>query len=374
MLRLRWLAAGLFLAANVSAASRGYLTTPRELVRIRDIASAGVEPYGSAVRQLSDYVAHAELPPPAVGKVTCSASRAPAYAAWGAPVAYGFSLAFHITGDASYARRARSAILDLMRITGLEAGDCPLTMGRHIPSWIRAADLIEDYWNKEDKRAFQNWLARVIYPSLMTKYARGNNWGAVITNAGQYIADYCHDRGELKLGGRSPSEAYQLMRQTALDRINGVIWDQCGQGVSMIRPDGGIPEELRRSTTCDDTRIESGSPAHHYSEGYLAGTISQAELCLRRGDRSLYDNVNTSGGGSIQKAIDFVLDRVSWEKKPTLMIAARYYRDARMLAGARQASSRSAESYDYVNQFANLTHDFADGEKPAAPPVVRPPQ
>ena len=73
--------------------------------------------------------------------------------------------------------------------------------------------------------------------------------------------------------------------------MNGLIWDQCGQGVSMIRPDGGIPEEIRRSTTCDDTHIEPGSAAHHYLEGYLAGTISQAELCLRRGDRSLYDNV-----------------------------------------------------------------------------------
>jgi hypothetical protein len=107
--------------------------------------------------------------------------------------------------------------------------------------------------------------------------------------------------------------------------MNGVIWDQCGQGVSMIRTDGGIPEEIRRSTTCDDTHIEQGSAAHHYLEGYLVGTISQAELCLRRGDHSLYDNVSAAGAGSIRKAIDFMLDRVSWEKKPSLMIAARYY-------------------------------------------------
>ena len=50
------------------------------------------------------------------------------------------------------------------------------------------------------------------------------------------------------------------------------------------------------------------------------------------------------------------------------MVAARYYGDARMMAGALHASSRSAESYDYVNQFVDLTHDFADGERPAPPP------
>jgi hypothetical protein len=259
-------------------------------------------------------------------------------------------------------------------MTALEAGDCPLTMGRHIPDWIRAADLIDDEWNSAGKRAFQDWLANVIYPSLATKYRRANNWGAVITNAGQYIADYLHDRQDLKLDGRSPTAAFALMRQTALDRMNGAIWDQCGQGVSMIRPDGGIPEEIRRSTTCDDTHIEQGSAAHHYLEGYLAGTISQAELCLRRGDRSLYDNVNPNGRGSIRKAIDFVLDRVSWEKKPSLMIAARYYRDTRMLSGARQAPSKDPESHDYINQFAALTHDFADGETPPTPPVTAPPR
>jgi hypothetical protein len=51
------------------------------------------------------------------------------------------------------------------------------------------------------------------------RYRRGNNWGAVITNAGQYIADYLHDRPHLKLDGRSAAAAYALMRQTALDRM-----------------------------------------------------------------------------------------------------------------------------------------------------------
>lgn len=366
--------AGLWLAATASAAPRGYLTTQPELARIRERAAAGVEPYRSAVRDTIAYAAKARLPAPDLGRVACSASRLPVYATSGAPVVYGYALAYHLTQEKAYAAKVRDAIRDLQRVTALEAGDCPLTMGRHIPDWIRAADLIEDDWSDTGKRTFQDWLATVIYPSLATKYRRGNNWGAVITNAGQYIADYLHDRQDLKLDGRSPSAAYALMRQTALDRMNGAIWDQCGQGVSMIRPDGGIPEEIRRSTTCDDTHIEPGSAAHHYLEGYLAGTISQAELCLRRGDRSLYDNVNPNGRGSIRKAIDFVLDRVSWERQPSLMTAARYYRDPRMLAAARRPSSGQPESHDYISQFTSLTHDFAENETPAPPPVTAPPK
>ena len=60
--------------------------------------------------------------------------------------------------------------------------------------------------------------------------------------------------------------------------MNGVIWDQCGQGVSMIRADGGIPEEIRRSTTCDDTHIEQGSAAHHYL-GLSAGICKTPRFC-----------------------------------------------------------------------------------------------
>jgi hypothetical protein len=56
------------------------------------------------------------------------------------------------------------------------------------------------------------------------------------------------------------------------------------------------------------------------------------------------------------------------------MVAARYYRDARMLAGARQRSSDQGESHDYINQFTSLTHDFALNETPAPPPVTAPPR
>ena len=49
------------------------------------------------------------------------------------------------------------------------------------------------------------------------------------------------------------------------------------------------------------------------------------------------------------------------------MIAARYYRDARMLAAARQPAPVDSETRDYVSQFTRLTHDFAPGESPTPP-------
>ena len=63
------------------------------------------------------------------------------------------------------------------------------------------------------------------------------------------------------------------MKQAALDRMNGYIWDNCGEGVSMIRPDGGIPEEIRRTTNCNDTHLSQDSSAHHYIEGAISGIV-----------------------------------------------------------------------------------------------------
>jgi hypothetical protein len=56
------------------------------------------------------------------------------------------------------------------------------------------------------------------------------------------------------------------------------------------------------------------------------------------------------------------------------MIAARYYRDSLMLAGAREAPSGNSESHDYINHFTRLTHDFAAGETSVPLRVTAPPQ
>ena len=72
--------------------------------------------------------------------------------------------------------------------------------------------------------------------------------------------------------------------------------------------------------------------------------------------------------GSIRNAVNFVLDRVPWERKHSLMIAARYYRDPRMLAAAREGRPHGVGPD--LNPLTALTHDYADGETPARPPVT----
>ena len=183
---------------------RGYMTTPQELAEIKQKADQGLEPYKSAVESLIAY-AQGPMPTPNSGVVSCSASESPAYVTNGSARVYSYALAYQLTGDANYAQKAKTAIAALYQITDLvDSGDCPLTMGRHIPSWIRAADLLEQYWSPAEKQQFQDWLANVVYPTLYLKYTRGNNWGAVITNAGQYVADYCWDRNDLIVARRNP--------------------------------------------------------------------------------------------------------------------------------------------------------------------------
>ena len=121
---------------------RGYLTTPQELAVIKQKADQNIEPYKSAVSSLISF-AQGSMPSPNSGTVSCSASTDPSYVAVGSAQVYSYALAYHLTGDAGYALDAKNAIADLYSITDLvDSGDCPLTMGRHIPSWIRAADLL----------------------------------------------------------------------------------------------------------------------------------------------------------------------------------------------------------------------------------------
>ena len=88
---------------------------------------------------------------------------------------------------------------------------------------------------------------------------------------------------------------------------------------------------------------------------------SKAEYALRNDDKYLYILfVFKALGGSG----DF------WRKKETLMIAARYYGDASMLAQARISRPQTDSTTDYTNEFGTLTHDYADGETPGLPPTV----
>jgi hypothetical protein len=431
--------------------SRGYLTTPQELRLIAEQGKRGIEPYRSAVRKTLEFANRPWAWSPIIGRAMCSrptentisdaidetgadqqrkSASEPEYLSQGSVLVYAKALAFHLSGEERYAREAMSGIEGLLKITSFGAfgasppaeRQCQLNLSWYVPGFIRAADLLEVYppWAASRmKRDFQEWLARVVYPTVsFTAEVSVSNWGAAATNACSYISDYLWDRPDLRLVSynpsnystrtttRTPAEAYEHAIQLTLERMNGIRAEAVGGSMqacdrdprtkSMIRPDGGIPDELRRgSTGCGGSRILLDDKSNMYSQTHLQNVIAQAELIWRRGDRRIYENLATqksfityqgpdglmlraalpAGRGSLRHAVLFIIAAPSRQRpralRSALEVAYRYYRDPAMLnavLGTRPNSGGRAMSFE------TLTHVFVPGQNPGPPPVVDPPK
>lgn len=414
---------------EVNGNTRGYLTTPQELHIIREKADQGIQPYADAVAHVLKFAANPWEWQPPHGKVTCPSADDPPYLEHGSQLAYAQTLAFHLTGDSTFAFQAIDGITKLLNITSFgELGNtskpdrqCQLNLSWWIPNFIHAADLLEDFepWQRDDtKKQFQDWLANVVYPTIsFTAEVSMSNWGAAATHCCAAIADYCWDRPDLtlvsvnrlsakeKFTGRSPAEAYEHANQLALGRMNGTRWEGYGGSSracdfsaltkSMIRPDGGIPDELRRgSSGCDGTEILENDKSNMYSQTHLQQLIAHAELLLRRGDRRIYDNIQNEplkiqyfdpkgqrkettlppGRGSLLKALAFVFVRsknnVPRSLKSAGEVAYRYYQKEFILKAVKPTRPNTSNR---AMAFETLTHGFAENETPAPPPTTPPP-
>jgi hypothetical protein len=408
---------------------RGYLTTPQELHIIREKAEKRNQPYADALSHVLNFATNTWQWQPPHGKVTCPSADDPPYLEHGSRLAYAQALAFHLTSDTSFALQTIDGITKLLAITSFgEPGNtskpdrqCQLNLSWWIPNFIHAADLLEDFepWQRnKTKEQFQDWLATVVYPTIsFSAEVSMNNWGAAATHCCAAIADYCWDRLDLtlvsvnrlsateKFTGRSPAEAYEHANQLALGRMNGTRWEGFGGSSracdfssltkSMIRPDGGIPDELRRgSSGCDGTAISENGKSNMYTQTHLQQLIAHAELLLRRGDRRLYDNIQNeplkiqyfdpkgqpkettlpAGRGSLLKALQFVLVHSKNGEPRSLKsageVAFRYYRKDFVLAAIKPTRPNSSNR---AMAFETLTHGFAENELPAPPPTTPPP-
>ncbi len=351
----------------------------------------------------------------------------PAYLSHGSVLVYAKALAYHLTGKTVYADQTMEAIAGLLGAENFGApGDssptdkqCQLNLSWYIPGFIRAADLLESYpaWRQSGiKSRFQSWLASVVYPTIsFTAEISVSNWGAAATNAEAYIADYLWDRSDLRLvsynssaaktptSARSAADAYEHANTLALDRMNGVraegpggsrsACDVDAESKSMIRPDGGIPDELRRgSSGCRGKKILEDDKSNMYSQTHLQNLIAQAELLLRRGDRRIYDNIATTpqqftykdpsgtartvilpaGRGSLRNAIMFVIASPSRQRiralRSALEVANHYYNDPVMLEAVIKTRPNSGGR---AMSFETLTHAFSPE---TSPPVTAPPR
>lgn len=327
--------------------SRGYLTTPGELLAVRRKAEAGIEPYASAVALTLEWADKKWSTSGLRDRVKCSGADSPKFMdeESGHTVIYAKALAFHLTGDAAYAEAVVTileTIMSRVRTINYDADgqQCQLNFGWGTPELVAAADLIEDHWAGrtcegptgtvygEDslgqgpcKVVFQNWLVKNPYYAVSeTAAARQSNWGAAATTATAYIADYLWDRPEVTLihrqpvqidGGRelhlTPGQAFAYANKLALDRMNGyrvelVSNDSCdylsGEQQSLafpavksqITPGGIIPEDARREEFCNIPRYNG--EYQNYPQVHLGNLVQQCELMLRRGDRACYDNID----------------------------------------------------------------------------------
>jgi hypothetical protein len=386
-------------APTTSGSSRGYLTTPQELAAIKSKADGGLEPYKSAVSAL---LVDAGSPSAWSFGIVDACNRDQMEGA--AALVYAKALAFRLTGDAAYATSARAKILELSASSSTFGGStysggngCILTLGRHMPGYVMAADLLEGWsgWSAADKVAFQKWLANGVYQKI--DWASDNsatNWGAVGSAATQIVADYFAGSSVplVDKNGKAitAAAAFAEARQRGLDRSNGNEYmynsvcaapDDDGPG---IRSHGGIPTELGRdSAGCNGTYLPSCTDSSwSYMIAYLSGAVLQAEVLLRRGDRSMFDNITADGRGSLLRAIRFVIANpnnpgggCAWlnSRKSILEIAYRHYgdRDIGDELGIGTSSRHIAhDDNSAFPHFGTLTHGFAVSEVPTAPPVT----
>jgi hypothetical protein len=425
--------------------ARGYLTTPNELRRIAALARAGTEPYQVAFKQ---ELAYADA---AVGDWDENIPdqlrfgddiEKPRYLSVGSKYVYAWAIAYNLLRDTApeqaetYAQRAHELIMG-MPDQGTQVrnyqNNTRLNLSVYIQDFVYAADLLADWTPRgqsqpfaqsADAQKFKQWLgAEIIRYPYNAAHTRLNNWGAWARLTTAVIADYVGDDAPLYVQGlvkdadgvyqvdpEYPCDAgetqtcqkaaaaamYAAAIQLHYDMVDGKLYEysfsSCdGSGSkSMIRPDGGMPDELRRQYDCDATNIaDAYGAAARYSQFAAEAMISLAELAWRRGDVGIYTHIDaTTGRGALWRAIQFLIDnKVTLTRGSMLEMANRFYT---YQAGIEPDAAKRVEYQKLLSQdlpgilkrqgdwpegaafvsFGTLTHGFGAAEQPAPPPMV----
>jgi alginate lyase len=345
--------------------SRGYLTTPQELETIKQKADQGLEPYATAVKAELAYahqVYQAEsLDVPDVLDFESSDIGSPPYLSRGSRQAYALALAYHLLKDSDpnlaeqYAMRAYELIMAMPRrsvqVTGYQA-NTRLNLSVYMPTFVYAADLLADwsvpgtgtrFYNSADNQLLKQWLGTVIfrYP-YNAAHVRVNNWGAwarlTIAVIGDYVGDdaplygqqfVVDGRGMYVVNLKFPcnagdvttcvqvrgAEAYATALRLHFQFVDGKMYELSSSNCdglgskSMIRPDGGLPDELRREYTCDATDVpDPNGAASRYSQFATDAMISLAEVAWRRGNSDLYTHIDPqTQRGALYRCLEFMI-------------------------------------------------------------------
>lgn len=217
--------------------------------------------------------------------------------------------------------RYRSAVLsNLKAVIGTEAGARSLAVGRNLPGYVIAADLISlSRWQPSfNNRTFRPWLRRMLTKNLdgdtliSTHQLRPNNWGTHAGAARVAIAAYLGDRRQLNRAARvfhgwlGYRPAYAGFRygdrswQCNPARPVGINPMGCVKGGHLI--DGALPDDLRRGGT-----FRWPPAATDYPWEGMQGAVLQAELLQRAG----YPAWSWSNR-ALLRATQFLYNRAHW--------------------------------------------------------------
>lgn len=227
------------------------------------------------------------------------------------------ALVFARIGGASY--RA-DVIAALKRVPGTESGGRTLALGRNLPGYVIAADLI-DLRSADasfDQGTFRPWLRSLLGESLdgltlvETHERRPNNWGTHAGAARAAIAAYLGDTAELArtatvfrgwLGDRSAYAGFDYGDLSwQCDPLHPVGIDAVGCSRLGIALDGALPEEMRRGGT-----LQWPPATTDYAWEGMQGAVLQAELLRVQG----YDAWSWSSK-ALLRATRFLYDRAGW--------------------------------------------------------------
>lgn len=272
--------------AGPTATQDGYLTDAAGLRQRARLAREQVEPYASAMADLLAWAEQAvDRDPHPVERLRIDGTEGPFVDDTAA--AYGFALAWIVSGEDRYADAAARFILAWVDTTTSTERTCPndgacqtsLIIGRTVAGFVFAADLLEGsvFLADGEKERFRRWLRDLMLP---TASELTNNWGDAGTFSRIVLTDY--------LGDDAGFEA-------AIGK-----WRQL---MDLVAADGHIPEEVAR-----------GRAGLGYTQEALDYKVAAAEIAGRRGV-DLWTYVGAEGG-SLKPAVDYLArymtDKSGW--------------------------------------------------------------
>jgi hypothetical protein len=290
-------------------------------------------------------------------------------------------LVFARLGTESY----RTAVIAALKsAVGTEAGGRTLALGRNLPGFVIAADLVSLRTADPafDTDRFRPWLRSLLSEVLdgrtltSTHEDRPNNWGTHAGAARVAIAAYLGDATVMAraaqvfhgfLGSRSTYVGFSFGELSwQCDPLKPVGINPAGCTKSGVVIDGVIPDDMRRGGTFRWPPLATDYPWES-----LQGALLQAELLHVAG----YDTWNWENR-ALLRAARFLYDRAKWpatgdDQWQTWLLDARYGTNYGVASPVR--SGKNFGFTDWIYGASGSISAPASTPKPTPAPTPQPP-